>query len=115
MVNELSALDSCCVRWPSVDDSRNVTSDADLQVWFALFFAGLGFLMPYFNVILQHDGYNGWQLGVISAVRPFVSAAASPVWAALADRYHIHRHIFLVAIAVTTLVRTAWLALVYLR
>ena len=68
--------------------------------------------MPYYNLILQHDGYTGWQLGVISALRPFVSALFSPFWAAVADKYGIHRHIFLIAVGVTTVVCTLTLRLV---
>jgi hypothetical protein len=28
------------------------------QVWFITFYGGSGFIMPYYNVILQHDGYR---------------------------------------------------------
>jgi MFS family permease len=75
-----------------------------LQIWFITFYGALGFISPYFNLILQHFGYVGWQLGIVSAVRPFVSAACGPLWAAVADKYHAHRRIFLSTLFITTVV-----------
>ena len=75
------------------------------QLWFVSFYGALGFILPYFNLLLQHYGYSGWQLGVISALRPFVSACCNPLWAALADKHQIHRQVFLLALAVTVAVR----------
>jgi nitrate/nitrite transporter NarK len=76
-------------------------------VWFITFYGAMGFIIPYFNLLLQHYGYKGWQLGVISALRPFVSATCGPIWAALADKHSCHRRIFLTALAVASLVRVS--------
>ena len=75
------------------------------QIWFVSFYGALGFISPYFNLILQQYGYQGWQLGIVSAVRPFVAAACGPLWAAFADKHSMHRRIFLTTLIATTVVR----------
>lgn len=75
-----------------------------VQLWLASFYGCMGFLMPYFNMILAHYGYNGWQIGVISAIRPLASALCGPVWAGLADYYSEHRRILLSCLVLSSVV-----------
>jgi nitrate/nitrite transporter NarK len=76
-----------------------------VQIWFVTFYGGLAFIAPYFNLILQRYGYAGWQLGIIAGLRPFISASCSPVWAAMADKFGVHRRIFLCTLIFTIAVR----------
>jgi hypothetical protein len=50
-------------------------------------------------------GYNGLQIGIISAVRPFIGAACAPLFAAVADCTSAHRSIFLGVLALSAAVR----------
>lgn len=62
--------------------------------------------MPYFYVLLTHMGCTGWQLGVVSGMRPFISAICGPLWAGLADHWQLHRLIFLMSCVISFLVRS---------
>ena len=76
-----------------------------LQAWFIAFYGSNGFCMPYFNLYLRQLGYDGWHLGWISALRPFVGAACGPLWAARADHTQAHRAIFLTTFLLSAIVR----------
>ena len=76
-----------------------------MQLWLASYYGCTGFLMPYFNVILAHLGYNGSQIGVISALRPFTAVLCGPVWAAFADIKQSHRSVLLLCVIVSSMVR----------
>lgn len=61
--------------------------------------------MPVFNVLLAHIGYKAWQIGIISVLRPFVSAISGPIFAGLADSMSAHKTLFLATFACGALVR----------
>jgi hypothetical protein len=75
-----------------------------LQVWFGSFFMSVGFLMPYFNVLLAHFGYKAWHIGIISALRPMVSTVSGPVLSGVADRLAAHREVFLTTLVLSVAV-----------
>ena len=61
--------------------------------------------MPYFNVLLAHMGYGARQIGVISILRPLVSGVSGPLLSSTADALSAHRKMFLIALALTSMVR----------
>jgi len=63
------------------------------KLFYFVFYAGIGSLVPFFNVYLQQTGLNGQQIGLLSALLPLVALISSPVWGALADRWQIHRQV----------------------
>jgi MFS_1 like family len=66
----------------------------------------VGFLMPYFNVLLAHDGYKAWHIGIISALRPMVSTVSGPILSGVADRLAAHREVFLTTLVLSVAVRS---------
>ncbi|UCH23113.1 MAG: MFS transporter [Deltaproteobacteria bacterium] len=75
-----------------------------------LYFGVLGIFLPYFNLYCYHLGFNGVQIGTLSAFRS-VSLVVFPLfWAALADRFHIRRPIYIVCNIFSTLV---WILYLY--
>lgn len=63
------------------------------KLFYFVFFAGIGSLVPFFNIYLQQQGLNGQQIGLLSAVLPLVALVSNPLWGALADRWQIHRQV----------------------
>ncbi|GBG00109.1 hypothetical protein Rsub_12850 [Raphidocelis subcapitata] len=70
------------------------------KAWYFFFFAAGVCLQPYINVVVfRAGGMSEQQIGVLSALRPWVSAPAAFLWSALADARRAHRAIFLAALA----------------
>ena len=60
-----------------------------------LYFGSLGIYLPYFNLYCLHIGFNGIQIGVISAVRSVAVIFFPLVWGIVADRFQVRRQIFI--------------------
>lgn len=61
---------------------------------------------PYINLLYRQRGLGDAQIGVLAALKPWVSAPAAFVWAAAADRFSAHRAILLATFITSTIVRT---------
>mmetsp|Transcript_24959 Transcript_24959/g.69611 ORF Transcript_24959/g.69611 Transcript_24959/m.69611 type:complete len:110 (-) Transcript_24959:683-1012(-) len=68
-----------------------------IQAYYFLQFSGLACVLPFLNLMFRRAGLSEAMIGVIAAVRPWVSALASTGWATLADTYLLHRPMFLAA------------------
>ena len=58
--------------------------------------------MPYFNLYCLKIGFNGFQIGSLSAVRSIVLIVCSIFWSILADRRDIRRPIYILCSFVST-------------
>jgi len=60
-----------------------------------LYFGVMGVFLPYFNLYCYHLNFNGFQIGLLSAVRS-VSMILFPIlWSIIADRFGIRRNIYI--------------------
>ena len=69
-----------------------------------LYFGVLGIYLPYFNLYCYHLGFNGAQIGILSAVRSVVMVIFSLAWGLLADRLQRRRTIYILCSAGSTLI-----------
>ncbi|GLC51186.1 hypothetical protein PLESTB_000475200 [Pleodorina starrii] len=69
------------------------------KAWYLWCFASYVAVGPFLNVFLEHRGLSKAQMGLVGALRPWLNAPASFLWAALADRLHAHRAVLLVTFA----------------
>ncbi len=60
-----------------------------------LYFGVLGIFLPYFNLYCYHLGFNGLQIGVLSALRSMALVLFPLIWGALADRMNMRRPIYI--------------------
>jgi len=80
---------------------------AKIGAYYFLQFASISLVMPYWNLMFRRAGLSEDHIGVIAALRPWVSAPASVLLAALADRLLIHRSMFFALSILGTLLRSA--------
>jgi PPP family 3-phenylpropionic acid transporter len=62
-----------------------------LAVQYFLYFGVMGIYLPYFNLYCYELGFNGWQIGSLSAARSLVLIVFSIGWSMLADRFRKRR------------------------
>ncbi|KAG2442634.1 hypothetical protein HXX76_002718 [Chlamydomonas incerta] len=87
---------------------RRVVQDPQLiaKAWYVFYFASIVSVGPFLNVYYAMDrGLGKEQVGLIGALRPWVSAPAAFAWAALADRLHAHHWVLLGTFVGSTAVR----------
>ncbi|KAK9828635.1 hypothetical protein WJX72_001232 [[Myrmecia] bisecta] len=77
------------------------------RLWYFTHSVALVFVLPYLNLHYRHLGFTAQQIGILGALRPWVSAPAGPMWAALADATKAHRLILVAAFALSTCTRTS--------
>jgi len=75
-----------------------------------LYFGVLGIFLPYFNLYCYHLGFNGVQIGTLSALRSVTLVVCPLIWGALADHFHIRRPIYIVCNIFSTLI---WILFLY--
>lgn len=75
------------------------------QAFYFSYYAAGVFLLPYYNLYFKHLGISGARIGLIAALRPWLSAPATSLWGWLADRYAIHRPLLLVTFVASTITR----------
>ncbi len=80
------------------------------KLLYFLYYAAMASLVPFLVVYYEQIGLSGWQVGVLTALSPFMTLLAAPLWTAIADASNQHRLLILVAaggtLALTLL--TAW-------
>ncbi len=60
-----------------------------------LYFGAMGVFLPYFNLYCLKIGFDGFQIGTLSAVRAVVLIVFSILWGVLADRRGLRRPIYI--------------------
>ncbi len=55
----------------------------------------MGIFLPYFNLYCYYIGFDGFQIGVLSALRSAVMVLLPLIWGALADRFQKRRPIYI--------------------
>ena len=77
-----------------------------IRFQYLLYFGVLGIYLPYFNLYCYHLGFNGAQIGTLSAVRSVVMVIFSLAWGLLADRFQRRWTIYILCSAGSTLIWT---------
>ncbi|MEN8806615.1 MAG: MFS transporter [Desulfobacterales bacterium] len=80
-----------------------------IRLQYFLYFGVLGIYLPYFNLYCYHLGFNGSQIGTLSAVRSVVMVLFSLAWGLLADRFQRRWTIYILCSVVSTLIWTFFL------
>ncbi len=75
-----------------------------------LYFGVLGIFLPYFNLYCYHLGFNGVQIGTLSALRSVTLVVCPLIWGAAADHFHIRRPIYIACNILSTLI---WILYLY--
>lgn len=60
-----------------------------------LYFGVMGIYLPYFNLYCYHFGFNGFQIGILSALRSVALVLFPLIWGHLADRLRKRRQIYI--------------------
>ena len=60
-----------------------------------LYFGVMGMQLPFFNLYCYQLGFNGWQIGTLSAARSMVLIIFGIAWSLLADRFQSRRSIYI--------------------
>ena len=75
------------------------------QVWFLTYFAALSAISPYLPLYSRRLGLTEQQIGVVGALRPWVSFPTASLWSGLADKHRCHCFVFVGNFAAATLLR----------
>lgn len=73
-----------------------------IRIQYFLYFGVMGVFLPYFNLYCLKIGFNGFQIGSLSAVRSIVLIVCSIFWSILADRRGIRRPIYILCSFLST-------------
>ncbi len=65
-----------------------------LSLQYFLYFGVLGVFLPYFNLYCYQLGFDGIQIGTLSALRSIVLVLFSVIWSMIADRFQIRKPIY---------------------
>ena len=74
---------------------RNAKTHWVLASQYFLYFGVMGMHLPYFNLYCYDLGFNGWQIGTLSAARSVVLIVFGIAWGVLADRFQSRRTIYI--------------------
>ena len=66
-----------------------------LGAQYFLYFGILGLFLPFFNLYCYHLGFSGFEIGLLSSAKTLTTALFPMIWAAVADRFHIRRPIYI--------------------
>lgn len=78
-----------------------------VKAYYLTYFAALVCLFPYYNVYFAARGFSERQIGVLTSIRPWVSALAGNTLAAVADAWQCHRLVFIAGFALSVILRCA--------
>ncbi len=73
------------------------------SVFYLMYFAAAGALVPYLNLFFQKVGIDKPHIGVLAALSTLTSLVAGPLWSALADALRLHKWILPLAMLGTLL------------
>lgn len=74
-----------------------------------LFFGAMGIFLPYFNLYCFHIGFNGVQIGILSALRSITTIIFPLLFSAMADRYNLRKPIYIMCTFISTAIWTFFL------
>jgi PPP family 3-phenylpropionic acid transporter len=66
-----------------------------ISAQYFVYFGVMGIFLPYFNLYCYHLGFNGFQIGALSALRSMALIVFPLLWGGLADRYQKRRAIYI--------------------
>jgi PPP family 3-phenylpropionic acid transporter len=66
-----------------------------ISAQYFVYFGVMGIFLPYFNLYCYHLGFNGLQIGALSATRSMALIVFPLLWGSLADRYQKRRTIYI--------------------
>lgn len=69
-----------------------------------IYFGVLGIFLPYFNLYCYHLGFNGLQIGVLSALRSVALVLFPLIWGSLADRFDLRKPIYVLCTFVSAFI-----------
>jgi len=67
------------------------------RAYYFFFFGGIGWLIPYVFLYFEQVGLDGSQIGFLAGLWPLGTLLVGPVWAAIGDRFHVHRWLLPIA------------------
>ena len=70
---------------------KNMRSHTSALLFFA--YAAFGGINTFLNLFYRQQGMDLVQVGILAAVSPTMTLMVSPLWAAVADRFNLHRYI----------------------
>lgn len=74
-----------------------------------IYFGVLGVFLPYFNLYCYRIGFNGWQIGTLSALRSVVMVLFPLLWGSLADRLNLRKPIYILCNVASTIIWAGFL------
>jgi len=74
-----------------------------------LYFGVMGIYLPYFNLYCYHLGFNGFQIGILSALRSVTLVVFPLIWGHLADRWRKRRKIYILCNIISAAVWSLYL------
>ncbi len=75
------------------------------RVFYACYYGGIAFLMPFLVLYYSTLGFSGRQIGVLRGVAPVITVLSAPLWGALADASRRYRLLRVITVGGT------WLAI----
>lgn len=76
---------------PLLRRRSSIAASAWLSGGYFWYFGAIGCLAPYISVYYRHLQFNGFQIGVLSAILPLGIAFIAPLCGTLADTFSAHR------------------------
>lgn len=80
-----------------------------MSAHYFLYFGVMGIFLPYFNLYCFHLGFDGFQIGILSAMRSMSMVLFPVFWSMAADRFQIRRGIFILCSFSAAIIWTAFL------
>jgi MFS transporter, PPP family, 3-phenylpropionic acid transporter len=80
-----------------------------IRAQYFIYFGVMGVYLPYFNLYLYHIDLNGFQIGVLSALRSVLLVAFPVIWGILADRFQIRKSIYIICNFISALIWSFYL------
>jgi len=81
----------------TMQKNNGISFKTIISTQYFLYFGILGVSLPYFNLYCYHLGFNGFQIGMLSAFRTLAMLLFPLIWGRLADRFQSRRPIYILA------------------
>ena len=92
-----------------MDSTRSGSLRRIMAAHYFLYFGVMGIFLPYFNLYCFHLGFDGFQIGILSAIRSLAMVLFPVFWSMAADRFQIRRGIFILCSFSAAIIWTAFL------
>ncbi len=92
-----------------MDSTRSISLRRIMAGHYFLYFGVMGIFLPYFNLYCFHLGFDGFQIGLLSAIRSMSMSFFPILWSMAADRFQIRRGIFILCTFSASIIWTAYL------